>query len=39
MMVVLEMLSRAYYNERVPETFDPLVAVDASQIARSPSVP
>lgn len=33
MMVVLEMLSRAYYNERSPETFDPLVAVDEKHIA------
>lgn len=33
MMVVLEMLSRAYYNERAPETFDALVAVDSKHIA------
>lgn len=34
MMVVLEMLSRAYYNERAPETFDPLVTVDVEYISR-----
>lgn len=34
LMVVLEMLSRAYYNERVPETFDPLVPVDMDYISR-----
>lgn len=33
MMVVLEMLSRAYYNERAPETFESLVPVDAPHIA------
>lgn len=32
MMVVLEMLARAYYNERVPETFEPLVAIDEAHI-------
>jgi nitrite reductase/ring-hydroxylating ferredoxin subunit/hemoglobin-like flavoprotein len=34
MMVVLEMLSRAYYNEREQETFDPLVEVDATYVSR-----
>jgi nitrite reductase/ring-hydroxylating ferredoxin subunit/hemoglobin-like flavoprotein len=32
MMVVLEMLSRAYYNERAPETFEPIVAIDEAHI-------
>ena len=32
MMVVLEMLARAYYNERVPETFEPIVAIDEAGI-------
>jgi nitrite reductase (NADH) small subunit len=32
MMVILELLSRAYYNEREQETFDPLVNVDASYV-------
>ena len=34
MMVILEMLSRAYGNEREIETFDPLVPVDAAAVAR-----
>lgn len=34
MMVVLEMLSRAYYNERAPETFEPLVAIDEAGIEK-----
>lgn len=33
MMVVLELLSRAYYSEREQETFEPLVAVDSQAIA------
>jgi nitrite reductase/ring-hydroxylating ferredoxin subunit len=33
MMVVLELLSRAYYSEREQETFDPLVPVDSQAIA------
>ncbi len=32
MMVVLEMLSRAYYNERAPETFEPSVVIDEAHI-------
>ncbi len=34
MMVILELLARAYGNEREAETFQPLVAVDAGLVAR-----
>jgi nitrite reductase/ring-hydroxylating ferredoxin subunit/hemoglobin-like flavoprotein len=34
MMVLLELLSRAYGNEREAETFDPLVAVDQAAVAQ-----
>lgn len=34
MMVILEMLSRAYGNEREAETFQPLVSVDAGLVSR-----
>lgn len=33
LMVVLEILARAYGNEREAETFDPLVSVDASYVS------
>lgn len=34
LMVVLELLSRAYGNERTAETFEPLVAVDRGSVER-----
>ncbi|MCL4394313.1 MAG: Rieske 2Fe-2S domain-containing protein [Chloroflexi bacterium] len=34
MMVILEMLSRAYGTEREAETFDPIVKVDTDSVAR-----
>lgn len=34
MMVILELLSRAYGNEREAETFDPLVQVDRAEVDR-----
>jgi nitrite reductase/ring-hydroxylating ferredoxin subunit len=33
LMVVLEMLSRAYGNERAVETFDPLMSVDGAMVS------
>jgi len=33
LMVILEMLSRAYGNERAPETFDPLMPVDGAMVS------
>ena len=33
LMVILEMLSRAYGNERAAETFDPLVSVDGDMVS------
>ncbi len=33
LMVILEMLSRAYGNERVAETFDPLMSVDGAMVS------
>src|SRR5512135_1258300 len=34
MMVILEMLSRAYGNEREAETFDPIQAIDQQMVER-----
>lgn len=34
MMVILEMLARAYGNERVAETFDALVMIDGEQVEK-----
>jgi nitrite reductase/ring-hydroxylating ferredoxin subunit len=34
LMVILEMLSRAYGNERAAETFEPLMTVDGAMIAQ-----
>ena len=33
LMVILEMLSRAYGNERAAETFDPLISVDGDMVS------
>jgi nitrite reductase/ring-hydroxylating ferredoxin subunit/hemoglobin-like flavoprotein len=35
MMVILELLARAYGNEREPDTFDPLAPVDAQVVAEA----